>query len=155
MSKKIILLFSLLIVSMFIYASDNVNTNTKNVVVNVNLSDELSSYLIPEGVELQVKSTKNFSLGAFDPIFGTCSNVLIDGKVYTQNITGINWFLGYTWKNYFGDGLPLHEAGGCAYYSLGTMFLIIPMANIGYDYRFSDSFVMGLSVLGLTATFSL
>lgn len=155
MFKKVVLLFSLLMVSMFIYADGNINNNNQNVTVNINLSDELNSVLIPKGVNLQVQSTTNLSLGLFDPIIGHCSNVLIDGNVYTQKVTGINILLGYTWKNYIGDGLPVNEAGGCAYYSLGTMFFIIPMANIGYDYRFSDSFVMGLSVLGLTATFSL
>lgn len=155
MSKKIILFLSLLILSTFIYADDNINTNNQNVVVNVNLTDELKSTLIPEGVELQAKSTKNLSLGLFDPFIGNCTNVLIDGEVFTQKVTGINLLLGYTWKNYFGDGLPLNKAGGCAYYSLGTVVLFVPWANIGYDYRFNESFVMGLSLMGLTATFSM
>ncbi|MCY1152661.1 MAG: hypothetical protein OWP43_09630 [Sphaerochaetaceae bacterium] len=155
MSKKIILLVSLLLVSTYIFADNNSNTNNQNVVVNVNLNEELKSTLIPEGVELQAKSTTSLSLGVFDPIIGNCTNVLIDGEVYTQKVTGINVCLGYTWKNYFGDGLPLNKVGGCAYYSLGTLALIVPMANIGYDYRFSESFVMGLSLLGLTATFSM
>lgn len=155
MSKKIILFLSLLILSTFIYADDNINTNNQNVVVNVNLSDSLKSTLIPEGVQLQAKSTTNLSLGLFDPIIGNCTNVLINGEVYTQKVTGINICLGYTWKNYFGDGLPLNKAGGCAYYSLGTLVFFVPMANIGYDYRFNESFVMGLSLLGLTATFSM
>ncbi len=155
MSKKTILFLSLLILSTFIYADDNINTNNQNVVVNINLTDELKSTLIPEGVELQAKSTKTLSLGAFDPFIGNCTNVLIDGEVFTQKVTGINLLLGYTWKNYFGDGLPLNKAGGCAYYSLGTLVFFVPMANIGYDYRFNESFVMGLSLLGLTATFSM
>ncbi|MGD1822845.1 MAG: hypothetical protein ACPKM0_08820 [Pleomorphochaeta sp.] len=155
MSKKIILFLSLLILTTFIYADDNINTNNQNVVVNVNLTDELKSTLIPDGVELQAKSTKNLSLGLFDPIIGNCTNVLIKGEVYTQKVTGINICFGYTWKNYFGDGLPLNKAGGCAYYSVGTVVFFVPWANIGYDYRFNESFVMGLSLMGLTATFSM
>ena len=155
MSKKIILLLSLLILSTFIYADDNINTNNQNVVVNVNLSDSLKSTLIPEGVQLQAKSTTNLSLGLFDPFIGNCTNILIGGKVYTQKVQGINLLLGYTSKNYFGDGLPLNEPGGCAYYSIGTICFLIPMANIGYDYRFSKDIVMGLSLFSFSLTVSL
>lgn len=157
MFKKIILIFSLFLFPIFLFADDNSNNNNnnQNVVVNINLSDELKSSVIPDGVVLKAQDTKNISFGLFDPFIGNCTNVLIDGKVYTQKVTGINLLLGYTWKNYIGNGLPLNEPGGCAYYSLGTVCFFVPMANIGYDYRFSEGVVMGVSLFTLSLTVSL
>lgn len=154
MSKKIILLFSFLFISVFLFADDNNNQNNQTIV-NINLSEDFNTIRIPKGVNLQVQSTKNLSLGLFDPFIGNCTNILIGGKVYTQKVQGINLLLGYTSKNYFGDGLPLNEPGGCAYYSIGTICFLIPMANIGYDYRFSKDIVMGLSLFSLSLTVSL
>lgn len=76
------------------------------------------------------------------PIYGTYHNVWIDGKEYTKKLTGINWALGYTWRNYTGNGLPKTK-GGAFYYEFYTLALIVPFAGFGYDYRFNESVLIG------------
>lgn len=115
------------------------NQQNQNVVVNVNISQD---DLIPRGAIMMAENTHSIGFGVSSPIYGTEHNVIRNGEVFTEKLTGINWTMGYTWRHYFGDGLP--QKGGAMYWEFLTMALIVPMVGIGYEYRFNETVRVGV-----------
>jgi hypothetical protein len=139
--RKVFVVAILLIVSISVVAAAEVpaNQQTQSVVVNVNIPQ---TSIVPTGVNLVAANTHSIGLGVSTPIYGTEHNVIRNGEVFTEKLTGINWALGYTWRHYFGDGLP--QKGGALYWEFLTMAIIVPMVGIGYEYRFNDTFRIGV-----------
>jgi hypothetical protein len=139
--QKAIIVAILLVVSIsvVIAAEAPANQQTQSVVVNVNVPQ---ASMVPVGVDLVAANTHSIGLGISTPIYGKEHNVIRNGEVFTEKLTGINLALGYTWRHYFGDGLP--QKGGALYWEFLTMAIIVPMVGIGYEYRFNDTFRIGV-----------
>src|SRR5690554_1145769 len=110
-SLLVFLIISIIGVS-YLYADDvSGNQQNQNVVVNINLPQ---GTFVPEGTILMAEQTHSLGFGISSPIYGTEHNVIRNGEVFTEKLTGINWVLGYTWRHYVGDGLP--QVGGALYW---------------------------------------
>lgn len=142
-SKPVALFFCLLLLtsSSFVFAETATgNVQNQNVVVNVNLPQGYA--MIPEGALLVGEQTHSIGLGISTPLYGTEHNVVRNGQVFTEKLTGINLMMGYTWRHYLGDGLP--EKGGALYWEFMTIALFVPMVGAGYEYRFNDAIRIGV-----------
>ncbi|WP_211231295.1 hypothetical protein [Halonatronum saccharophilum] len=95
----------------------NINTNTNNITV---------------------------SFGITTPILGGTDDKYINGEKFSTSISEINWTLGYTKRNYFGDGLP--SKGGAGYFEYGTMVILLLYIGLGYTYRFNDTFFVSAGI---------
>lgn len=49
-----------------------------------------------------------------------------------DSLTGINAGLGYSWRNYFGDGVEMREWNG--YLGAGTVAILVPYFEFGTTY---------------------
>ncbi|MCF7933231.1 MAG: hypothetical protein K9M84_00475 [Spirochaetia bacterium] len=139
MTKKISLVFLLLIISISVFADDN--TNNQNVTVNINVSDLKEELGLNTGIT-NMRNDPNVGFGISTPIIGTNHDIFHGTEKFTTKTTGINVCLGYTWRTYMGEGLPTH--GGAFYYEFFTMALFVPMVGAGYDYRIGENFTLGI-----------
>ena len=139
-TRKGFCVVAILVICVGIAFANDVSGNQQNqsVVVNVTIPQ---GNAIPEGAVLLAEKTHSLGLGLSAPIYGTEHNVIRNGQVFTEKMTGINWGLGYTWRHYFGDGLP--QVGGALYWEFMTLAIVVPMVGIGYEYRFNDTIRMG------------
>ncbi|GBR76707.1 hypothetical protein NO2_1215 [Candidatus Termititenax persephonae] len=76
-------------------------------------------------------------IGAFETLVGW--------KHYTpggqlESIMGVNCLMGFTYKRYFGR---LQAQAINPYWMLGTVFVVVPMANIGLDYVIDQNWTVG------------
>lgn len=120
-------LFLLVMVTGVCYADGNTEVN-----VNVNIGNNVLT---------DVRSETLFSFGITSPIIGSAQTKYFGEAKYTTSISGINWCLGYTKRNYFGKGLPGN--GGAVYFEYGTVVLLCPYLGIGYDIRVGDNLLVG------------
>lgn len=78
-------------------------------------------------------------IGITITLIGTMRRQVIDGEDYITSMSGLNWTIGYTKRNYFGDGLVVGEGSG--YFEYGTLVLIAPYVGAGYSYRFNKDVI--------------
>ncbi len=86
------------------------------------------------------------TLGLDMPTYGF---VQFDDFGRITGVNGPNIFLGYSWKNYFN---PVAIEAWNAYWSIGTVILIVPYIYIGADYIWENGYYFGASI-GLGGTF--
>ncbi len=143
MKKRLFILIAIILIVPVstIFADENTNTQNQNVTVNINMDDIKSAAGLTSGIT-DIRTTPTFGMGLSTPLIGTNHDVYRNGEKYTDKVTGFNIMLGYTWRNYLGNGLPVK--GGAFYTELFTMAFIVPMVGAGYDYRFNESFVVGV-----------
>lgn len=142
---KKVSLFLLLIFISIMYFAENVSTQaslTQNVIVNVNITPQNYQQQFNEKTVTNINSSLNLGIGLTSPIIGTTNNIFINDKKFTKNLSGINWMLGFTKRNYFGDGLPTN--GGSLYWEFGTVAIIVPYLGLGYDLRLGSAIVIGI-----------
>lgn len=121
MKKRIISILALSLV-LLIISSGSILAADNNVT-----KDQLLK--APEQQEAQKEITS--SVGLAKPAFGSFKYNK-EGKV--KAIKGINWGLGYTYRNYFTPGL---EEGFNGYWEAGTVAIIAPYAEVGTDFVFA------------------
>ncbi len=131
---KIVLICMLLLVLVSVYGLANDNSGTE-VNVNINIGNNILT---------DIRSESLFAIGITTPLFGSAQTKYFGEEKYTTSLSGINLFLGYTKRNYFGKGLP--GKGGAGYFEYGTVAILCPYIGIGYDYRFNDSFMVGIGL---------
>lgn len=127
-SVVVICLFLLVMVAGVCYAGEGTEVN-----VNVNIGNNVLT---------DVRSETLFSVGITSPVVGSAQTKYFGETKYTTSISGINWCLGYTKRNYFGKGLPGN--GGAAYFEYGTIAILCPFLGIGYDFRIDDNLLVGI-----------
>lgn len=132
--KKVFAQF-LIIVAFMVVFSGAVWAAEQSITVNVNVN---------QATVTQAQSDTVFSLGITSPIFGTASNVYYGQDKFTTKLTGINWLLGYTFRNYLGQGLPAN--GGQIYFDFGTIAILIPYVGFGYSYRIDNNFTINVGI---------
>ncbi|MCK4258850.1 MAG: hypothetical protein KAX49_07720 [Halanaerobiales bacterium] len=116
------------------YALAEENNSTNGVTVNVNMNNTMTDF----------RNEAVFSIGVTSPIIGSAQTKYFGEKKYTTSISGINWCIGYTKRNYFGKGLPGN--GGAGYFEYGTVTLLMPYVGVGYDYRIDENLIIGIGL---------
>lgn len=122
---------TLILVAVLFVFTGTVMADEQTVNVNVNVNQQ--TVTAPEQHTV-------FSLGITSPIFGNATN---KGGVTTK-LTGINWCLGYTVRNYLGQGLPYN--GGAMYFDYGTVLILVPYLGIGYTYRVDGNLMINFGI---------
>ena len=139
--KKLIMLFVIaLIITGYVFADDN--TQTQNVTVNIDLGDLKEALGLDDDNITDFKNSSSIGFGVSTPFFGTSQDIYKGNEKYTLKTNGFNLMLGYTWRTYFGEGLPTN--GGAGYFEIFTMALIVPMVGVGFDYRIGENFMVGV-----------
>jgi len=121
---KRFLVFAMLVMGLNAFGGENV------INVNINSSDFIRE-----------RTTVGIGFGLTTPIIGTYKEISIAGKKYTKSVTGINSMIGFTSRNYLGDGLTAN--GGTGYFEIGTLFMFVPFVGVGYDYKIGENIIIG------------
>ena len=126
-------------------------TQEQEVNINIDLGEE---DVIEETEGLTDIGTQQIiAFGITTPLIGGADYKEVNGERYVTNMSGVNGGLGYTSRNYFGNGLP--SSGVSGYFEYGTLGLIVPYAGVGFTFRASDTFFidLGLPNFGMGFTF--
>lgn len=108
----------------------------QDVNIEINLDDSEYNQLTDIGRQQVI------AIGITTPIVGGTEYKELDGERYATSMTGINWLLGYTRRNYFGNGLP--ATGATGYFEYGTMGIIVPYIGAGITVRIVDTLFMDI-----------
>lgn len=133
----------LIVVAFLAIYSGTVLASEQTINVNVN-----------QTTVTEAQSSSVFSLGITSPIFGTATNKYYGQEKFTTRLMGINWLLGFTVRNYLGQGLPTN--GGSLYFDYGTVAILVPFLGIGYSHRVNGNLTLNIGIPeGLSLSFDL
>jgi hypothetical protein len=105
-----------------------------------------------ETTEEAVQDGRDFStaVGIFTPGIGF--NVSTNEAGQITGVSGINFALGFSRKNYFN---PVEFGSFNGFWQWGTLALIVPYLGIGADYVFESGFFIGVGTIWLAPYLSI